>query len=712
MYQLVYNTNELTNRNISQILNTLLIINGNKVANKINYGLTNKINYTDFLIAKNLKSLLNNIEDSSYLSDCVNLNKKDTLTKIYNLFPLTDVKKPKPSICKEPCCTKPLNLAISYTTLDTATISWDMVFGEVYDIYVNTYLVESNVSSPYTITGLSTDVDYVVRISSGDVEICNTEITVRLETPECLLPTQLVVTYPTQPTPPLGHLQLNWVSGGSLNSTGQIAKKRIKGASVWDTTGFSPINTLSSTATTTMANVDLNNVYEFQIDNQCVIGGIGSSNIYEGIVFNCTTSNAETDIDMSTINVNTGFSLPLSITKIRFTLKKTSDNSVVYGPAIVNVIAGGASTTATGLLSATDYYWTYDLYAVVNGVEVNSSQSPYNQTCTLNITTSDVPLCPQVTDLVASNFISYVSLTTPEIRLDWTTNMTNVVNQIVKKRVKGISTWDTTGFTPGNPLGAATVQASTVIDDNVVYEFQVDTVCQSGTVNGNIVEGIIFACSSNNTSTDTNSSSITVNNTSNLPLSITKVKFTLTKDSDSSIVYGPTTVNNTTGSVTANSGAVLTPSTAYTWHYELFAIVNGIEIGSSTASSYLSPCEAFVFTTSTPPPSYNLEFNATTALGQTVNSLDVNGLTPALVVGTDVPFVTDIHQYNTTQIGGSQTLNMNVTASISGTHITVTDSASNVYCQNLSVGTNTISFPGLVLNNTVVTLISIADGVC
>jgi len=108
----------------------------------------------------------------------------------------------------------------------------------------------------------------------------------------------------------------------------------------------------------------------------------------------------------------------------------------------------------------------------------------------------------------------------------------------------------------------------------------------------------------------------------------------------------------------------------------------------------------------------NLFFDLTTGVGgYTIGSIDVNGITPTLTSGTNVPFSTDSHGFNTTQVGTNETLNIFVSALSLNGCITVTDSASNVFQQNINA-TGTYSFAGLTIDNITTVNVLCADNVC
>jgi hypothetical protein len=142
----------------------------------------------------------------------------------------------------------------------------------------------------------------------------------------------------------------------------------------------------------------------------------------------------------------------------------------------------------------------------------------------------------------------------------------------------------------------------------------------------------------------------------------------------------------------------------------------GYPLFANKASNQLIAKRDLVTTTSTTTSSTtlftNLFFDATTsACGYYITAIDVNSVVPTLTGGTDVPFCTDGHSYNTTQTGTNETLNLTVgSLSLNGC-ITVTDSAFNTYSQNIP-SNGVYSFTGLVIDNTTTVQIIIADNFC
>ena len=115
----------------------------------------------------------------------------------------------------------------------------------------------------------------------------------------------------------------------------------------------------------------------------------------------------------------------------------------------------------------------------------------------------------------------------------------------------------------------------------------------------------------------------------------------------------------------------------------------------------------------TPPLPGNLLYNWSLSVGVTANSSTVNLTAPSLITGTDFPFTADLHVYNTTIVGVSQTLIINISAAISGGNITIIDSAGTTQCANItSTGTQNITFTGVNIDHVTQVNIICQDGAC
>ena len=184
----------------------------------------------------------------------------------------------------------------------------------------------------------------------------------------------------------MAQFTLNWFAAPVMvnpNATGQRAvyrQKSIGGSFL--TTGFTPANDLPKTQESVTSPVLANNIiWEFKVQALCTEGGpIDNDNgIIEALKFFCIVPTVTFGAEDSTISINkTG----LDITKARFVCKLQSNNAIVFGPVTANPVGNGISATATGLDANEDYYWEYELYSTVNGIEIISSASgQLNDTC-------------------------------------------------------------------------------------------------------------------------------------------------------------------------------------------------------------------------------------------------------------------------------------------------------------------------------------------
>lgn len=203
----------------------------------------------------------------------------------------------------------------------------------------------------------------------------------------------------------MGVFTLNWDNAAvliSANAIGQRAGYRRKdvGGS-WITAGFTPANDLLKTAITALSpDLLVNVVYEFRVQGICTTGGptINTNGVQEQIGFECITPTTSQSDIAATASINT---TGLNITKVRFTLRKTSDNSIVSAATTVTVVSNLAQRTATGLTASTSYYWQIELIAVIDGIEVFSSAGAYlGGVCgPYTVVTTAPAACPAPADL-------------------------------------------------------------------------------------------------------------------------------------------------------------------------------------------------------------------------------------------------------------------------------------------------------------------------
>lgn len=207
----------------------------------------------------------------------------------------------------------------------------------------------------------------------------------------------------------MAQFTLNWDNTAALANANAIAQRasyrRRSTMGAFITSGFTPNNDLPKSAVTTQSPVLVDNVvYQFKVETLCTVNGptINDNGIQEQMKFACITPEIVESDTTSAISIDV---TNTDITKARFRLKKTSDNSTIFGPSIVNTVANTVSITATGLTASTAYYWQVEFYATVNGVEVISSAVGYlNSVCgNYASTTTSLLSCSAPEDLVVTN---------------------------------------------------------------------------------------------------------------------------------------------------------------------------------------------------------------------------------------------------------------------------------------------------------------------
>jgi hypothetical protein len=192
------------------------------------------------------------------------------------------------------------------------------------------------------------------------------------------------------------------VNPNAISQRAYYRQKTIGG--VFISTGFTPANDLPKTASTANTPVLLNNiVYEFKVQSICTENGPtdNDNGIVEKIGFSCivpilskTSTTTNITFDVSTTD----------ITKARLTLRRSSDNSIIY-QQIINNSGGLIETMVTGLTPSTGYYWQAELYATVGGEEkISSSVDNLGSTCGPYIIVTDAPsVCDPVISITVNS---------------------------------------------------------------------------------------------------------------------------------------------------------------------------------------------------------------------------------------------------------------------------------------------------------------------
>ncbi len=165
----------------------------------------------------------------------------------------------------------------------------------------------------------------------------------------------------------------------------------------------------------------------------------------------------------------------------------------------------------------------------------------------------------------------------------------NAINQRASYRIKSVGgAYITTGFTPTNDMATSVISTSRTGSANIVYEFKIEALCTAGgpTMNDNgVIEQIVFECIDPIFS-DVTSTSITVT----IPTSTTdieKIKFTLRKQGDGSLVAQTTSISPGDLGDTIAIFSGLTANTAYYIDAVYYATINGVEV-MSNQTGYLN----------------------------------------------------------------------------------------------------------------------------
>lgn len=176
----------------------------------------------------------------------------------------------------------------------------------------------------------------------------------------------------------------------------------------------------------------------------------------------------------------------------------------------------------------------------------------------------------------------------------------NVIDQVAQYRYRLVGgAFISSGFSPTNPLAkAATTTNSPVLDNNKVVQFQIQSDCTlSGPIynDNGLQEAIEFAAITPSiTPIAETTVTISINTTST---DIIKARFTLRKASDNSLVA----ISTISGAGTLSASfSGLVSNTNYYFQVELYAVVNSVEVISSSPSYVGSPYSPYPFTTATP----------------------------------------------------------------------------------------------------------------
>lgn len=174
---------------------------------------------------------------------------------------------------------------------------------------------------------------------------------------------------------------INWDNTNIVSDSNVISQrlsKRLKSVGgPFSITGFTPASDQNKNVFSATFSGESNRVYEFKLEAICSSGGPSEAlnGRVEQIQFECI---------IPTIVVNSATSVTIStnlsgtdITKVRYTIKLTSNNNIVAGPMDIANVGGIANTTINFLTGGTNYYVEIEYFANVNGIDVISSSGSY-----------------------------------------------------------------------------------------------------------------------------------------------------------------------------------------------------------------------------------------------------------------------------------------------------------------------------------------------
>lgn len=282
----------------------------------------------------------------------------------------------------------------------------------------------------------------------------------------------------------MAQFKLNWINTTILsnpNSSGQKALYRQKAVGgAWLETGFSPANPLATyVAEVTSPVLSDNKIWEFKLQCTCTEGGpVDNDNgVQEKLKFVCVNPTLEKTLDTATITLSLAGT---DVTKVRFTLRKVSDNSIVFGPYFGNRVADVATALASGLTAGTQYYWQAVLYSTVGGVEINSAQADQlGNVCGPYLITTEAPLAQDLRWVADQTSCekeggfglerTITGLSTPN-RTWYDSQNSRVYVTDNDNSVNGNVYW----FNPDTATSSADMIYSSVIKDNEIYNTYID----------------------------------------------------------------------------------------------------------------------------------------------------------------------------------------------------------------------------------------------
>jgi hypothetical protein len=133
--------------------------------------------------------------------------------------------------------------------------------------------------------------------------------------------------------------------------------------------------------------------------------------------------------------------------------------------------------------------------------------------------------------------------------------------------------------------------------------------------------------------------------------------------------------------------------------------------GGTTTTTTVAPTTTT--TTSAPPTTANINIatNGSLDISMNIDTITVNGVGPVSYTGVTPNTTGDGGNVITNQLG-TYDIVVTYTATTGGQHIELVDSNGTTYCNNTSLGFNSMTFSSVVVNGTTDLILTALDGTC
>ncbi len=345
-------------------------------------------------------------------------------------------------------CTVPTGLTSASITPTGATLSWTAVSGSTsYNVQyrvsgTTTWTTIATTAISKAITGLSSATLYEFQVQT----VCTTgtsaftaSSTFTTTAAPCTVATGL-----TSAAITTTGATLSWtaVSG----ATSYNVQYRVSGTTTWT-------STTTSTTTSILTGLSSATLYEFQVQTVCTTG---TSSFSVSGTFTTTAAPCTVAIGLASASITTT-GATLSWTAVSGATSYNVQYRVSGTTTWTSTTTSTTSLTLTGLISATLYEFQVQTVCAT-GTSLFSASGTF--------TTTAAP-CTGATGLASA------SITTTGATISWTA-VSGATSYNVQYRVSGTTTWTSTTST-------TTSKAITGLTSATLYEFQVQTVCTTGT---------------------------------------------------------------------------------------------------------------------------------------------------------------------------------------------------------------------------------------